>query len=462
MHGCTLARTAITLEASASIDSPENAIAAATALSDQAANPVTLSFDNVCGVDYAVQAGTALTFGASTSVQGGNVGYGTAIVGTSDLDAGKRSKSGIDSSVLSTDHTALMAERVDSIDLPAAIGDLTFYPGTHRSTTPVAAAAGTVVTLDAKDTPGAIFLFQAGTLGMGAGSSISLKGGAKAENVFWVVNTVAALGANVFLQGSIIAGTTIALGAEAVSNGCIIAGTTVAFGAAASVNAASLNTETSDGSSTSFGGDVCGAYAVRAGTAVTFGATTMIQGGKVGYGSVIAGSSTLKDGATIESPIAIDSGASVTTHAEAMAVQDVSDVLPGTIGTQTFGPGTYRSIAAVTTAAGTVVTLNGGNNPDAKFLFQASTLNIGANTRIHLINAKAENVFWAVDTTAVLGADTVFVGSIIAGTSITLGAGAMLQGCALAGTAVTLGAGASIDVSGPTLAARRNLRGEKK
>jgi voltage-gated potassium channel Kch len=109
-----------------------------------------------------------------------------------------------------------------------------------------------------------------------------------------------------------------------------------------------------------------------------------------------------------------------------------------------------------------VVTLNGGNNPDAKFLFQASTLNIGANTRIHLINAKAENVFWAVDTTAVLGADTVFVGSIIAGTAITLGAGAMLQGCALAGTAVTLGAGASIDVSGPTLAARRNLRGEKK
>jgi fibronectin-binding autotransporter adhesin len=462
LHGCTLARTAITLEASASIDSPANAIAAATALSDQAANPVTLSFDNVCGVDYAVQAGTALTFGASTSVQGGNVGYGYAIAGTSDLDDGKLPKSGIDSSVLSTNHTALMAERDGSEPLLGAIGGLTFTPGTYRSTAAVATAAATVVTLDGQDRVNPIFLFQAGTLGMGAGSSTFLINGAETKNVFWVVNTVAALGANTFLKGSIIAGTTITLGAEALSHGYTIAGTTVTLGASVSVNAASLRAETSPGSLTF--GNVCREYAVQAGTAVAFGAATTIHGGVVGYGSAIAGSSDLKDGAALMSTSKIASVDSVTKHAEAMAERADSFVLPGTIGGLTFGPGTYRSIAAVTTAAASVVTLQGGEGD--VFIFQASTLSIGANTNIHLTGGvKAENVFWAVDTTAVLGANSFFAGSIIAGTAITLGADAMVHGCTLAGTAVTLGAGASIDVTDHAVATAssvRHLRGWKK
>jgi len=102
-------------------------------------------------------------------------------------------------------------------------------------------------------------------------------------------------------------------------------------------------------------------------------------------------------------------------------------------------PGVYRfdSSAQLT---GTL-TLNAGNNPDARFDFLiGTTLTTASSSSISLTNgAQAGNVFWQVGSSATLGADTSFYGSILATNSITFDTGASMSGRALAlNGAVTL------------------------
>jgi hypothetical protein len=96
-----------------------------------------------------------------------------------------------------------------------------------------------------------------------------------------------------------------------------------------------------------------------------------------------------------------------------------------------------------------VVTLDGRNEPNPVFLFQAgSTLVTAANSQFDLINgAKAENVYWALGTAATLGADSVLEGSVLAGTAITVGTNAEVRGCVLAQSAVTFESGGSIKLN---------------
>jgi hypothetical protein len=170
---------------------------------------------------------------------------------------------------------------------------------------------------------------------------------------------------------------------------------------------------------------------------------TMVNGGDVGVspGTSITGSYTFHSDGQNTGKVVLDSSAFaasvLTAHAEAMAI-------PGTaigieIGGRTFTPGTYRSGSAINFAYGTVVTLNGLNDPNPTFLFQAgSTLVTAANTYFILKNgAKAENIYWVLGTAATLGANSVLEGSILAGTAITFGTKSELHGCALAQSAVT-------------------------
>jgi hypothetical protein len=80
--------------------------------------------------------------------------------------------------------------------------------------------------------------------------------------------------------------------------------------------------------------------------------------------------------------------------------------------------------------------LNGEGNPNATFIFQgSSSLILGTNSVVQLENdAQACNVYWEVGSKAVLGTGSVFVGTLMAGTSITLGSGANVQGRLLAET----------------------------
>jgi hypothetical protein len=87
------------------------------------------------------------------------------------------------------------------------------------------------------------------------------------------------------------------------------------------------------------------------------------------------------------------------------------------------------------------LTLDGAGNPDSVFIFQTdSTLTTSTGSTINLINgAQACNVFWQVGSSATLGTGSVFVGDILALTSISLNDSVTVQGRALARNgAVTL------------------------
>ena len=158
-------------------------------------------------------------------------------------------------------------------------------------------------------------------------------------------------------------------------------------------------------------------------------------------------------------------------HGEAMAVRNDGIAMVGGIGGMTFTPGIYRSSGAVIVTLGTVVTLDGLNETNPVFLFQCySTLDTGANSAVVLKNgATAENVLWALGTTGTLGANSVLVGSIIAGTAITFGLRSELRGCALAETTVTFDSEGSIGLTHSVDGAEntearwiRHLRGSKR
>ena len=111
-----------------------------------------------------------------------------------------------------------------------------------------------------------------------------------------------------------------------------------------------------------------------------------------------------------------------------------SSLVATELGGQTLVAGVYRTASGTFNMTGTLV-LDGQNNPDAVFIFQAdSTLITAAAANIILTNgAQASNIFWKVGSSATLGASSTFRGTILAHTSITLGDGVTLDGRVLAG-----------------------------
>ena len=116
--------------------------------------------------------------------------------------------------------------------------------------------------------------------------------------------------------------------------------------------------------------------------------------------------------------------------------------LPGDLGGATVGPGVHTAAAAVGTAAGGTVTIDGEGDPDAVFIFQVGgALALGANTTIELTGgAQAKNVYWAVTGAGSIGAGSSFVGTLMATTAIDSGAGSTINGRLLSlGGAITMG-----------------------
>ncbi|HEV3316682.1 MAG TPA: ice-binding family protein [Candidatus Angelobacter sp.] len=113
-------------------------------------------------------------------------------------------------------------------------------------------------------------------------------------------------------------------------------------------------------------------------------------------------------------------------------------VLPADAGGLTLPAGVYKTTSAQPSLGITGnLTLDGGGNPNAVWIFQiVSTVTTAAgNSQIILINsANSHNVFWQVGSSATLGTNTTFAGTIMAQASITLTTGATLNGRALART----------------------------
>lgn len=105
----------------------------------------------------------------------------------------------------------------------------------------------------------------------------------------------------------------------------------------------------------------------------------------------------------------------------------------GNLGGQTLTPGLYKSTSGLEISSGDL-TLDARGNANAVFIFQiVSTLDTTEGRQIILAGgAKASNIFWQVGSSATLGTNSVFIGTIMADQSISFTTGATLNGRAMA------------------------------
>jgi hypothetical protein len=235
LRGCALAKGTVTFSTGGSVD----------LYSELDLDCTNQSLSQTVCQNFAVHAGTAVTFVTGDKIDGGDVGVSpaafTSITGNADVtfeNGGAfvtESDDFADSVAFS--HSAAIAHRSATTDMGVTIelGGSTYTPGTYRASTAMSLTAG-IVTLDGKGDSNAKFIFQAGTtLITGANTEVVLMGGAKAENVIWSLGSAATLGAGSIIQGSILAGTSITFGSLTELHGCALALAAVTFPTPASV-----------------------------------------------------------------------------------------------------------------------------------------------------------------------------------------------------------------------------------
>jgi Ice-binding-like len=187
-----------------------------------------------------------------------------------------------------------------------------------------------------------------------------------------------------------------------------------------------------------------GSFAVLAGTTVTNTGPSTISGNLgVSPGTAVTGFPPgIVSNGTIHSADGVASGAQsdLTTGYNDAAGRSPTANVPAFIGAgQTLAPGVYKASSSLD--VGGSLTLDAGGDPNAVFIFQApSTLITDSASSVILTNgAQACNVFWQVGSSATLGTNSAFTGSILALTSISVNTGDTVDGRALARNgAVTL------------------------
>lgn len=187
-------------------------------------------------------------------------------------------------------------------------------------------------------------------------------------------------------------------------------------------------------------------FAVLAGTGITFGGavnTTNITGdiGSFSTPSITGIGNVVLNG-TNHAGDAVTQGAKtdLTTaylNAEGQSLPSVTTLTASSINSfnitgTTLTPGIYKSGSSIGLTG--TLTLDGGGNANAVFIFQAgSTLTTaGASTVVLQNGTQACNVYWQVGSSATLGASSVLKGNILALTDIGLGTTANVIGRVLA------------------------------
>jgi len=186
---------------------------------------------------------------------------------------------------------------------------------------------------------------------------------------------------------------------------------------------------------------------------------TPVDLGTAGTYSVLGGQTVTNTGPSVLSDnVGVSPGTAITgfppgvalgdTHsADAHALQAQSDLtiayndaagqapdesVSGDLGGLTLEPGVYNASSSIG-LTGTVA-LDAQGDPDAVFVFQVgSTLTTASASTVALLNgAQACNVFWQIGSSATLGTNSTFVGTIMALTSISVTTGTTVDGRALA------------------------------
>jgi hypothetical protein len=202
-------------------------------------------------------------------------------------------------------------------------------------------------------------------------------------------------------------------------------------------------------------------------TVTAFAPAPIVTLGAAAANGIMAGTAfTCVTGGRIEADIAISPGSTVTGFPPCVitGVQHLADAVADQA--QIDLTGAYNTLAGLpcppanaivadlggtTKAAGVyctatsigvtgTLTLDGGGDPNATFVFQAGTGLTTAGSIVLINGAQAKNVYWQVGSSATIGTASQWKGNILALTSITLVDNANLLGRALARNgAVSLG-----------------------
>jgi len=165
-------------------------------------------------------------------------------------------------------------------------------------------------------------------------------------------------------------------------------------------------------------------FVVLAGSTVTNAGTTTITGDLglspgtvVGGGIVVNGETHVADEAAEQAKLALTTAY---LDAKSRAATTIGSALSGVLPPGVYGGG----------ALGLADTLTLSGDENAVWIIKASsTLNTAAGSEVILSGgARAANVYWVVESSATLGADSTFKGNIMAYASITLNARADVEG----------------------------------
>jgi len=185
------------------------------------------------------------------------------------------------------------------------------------------------------------------------------------------------------------------------------------------------------------------ANGIMAGTAVTcvsggiINANVSISPGNTitGFGPcVITGVQNLNNGVAIQAQVDLTNAYNTLRDLPCPPANAIVANLGGT----TKAAGVYCTATSIGVTG--TLTLDGGGDPNATFVFQAGSSLITAGNIVLINGAQAKNVYWQVGSSATLGTASQWQGNILALTSITLVDNATLLGRALARNgAVSLG-----------------------
>ncbi len=185
-------------------------------------------------------------------------------------------------------------------------------------------------------------------------------------------------------------------------------------------------------------------FAILAGAGITNTGATTITGdvgtyattSETGFGTVVqTGVDHAGDAVTQQAKLDL-----VTAYNDAAGRGPATAAVPVDLAGELLTPGVYTS---PTFELSGTLTLDAEGDPNAVFVFQAaSTLITASNSVVNVINGGPTggcNVYWKVGSSATLGSDSSFIGTVLASASISLNHSAVVQGRLLAQTgAVTL------------------------
>lgn len=187
-------------------------------------------------------------------------------------------------------------------------------------------------------------------------------------------------------------------------------------------------------------GTACNFGILAATPAVSSIGPTIVSGGDVGIwpAASITGfpPATLTGTKHLGDSVAATAQGDLTTAYNNAAAAAGGAILPADIGGETLAPGVYKTTSAQPSLGITGnLTLSGDANAVWIFQVVSSLTTAAGNSKIILSGgAQSKNVFWQIGSSATLGTNTTFAGTIMSQASVTLTTGATLNGRALART----------------------------